>query len=567
MRKLLTFLGNTGYSPAKYKVNDSYILNSDEKEVESKYIQEALYELFKLDDTDKLKIIVFATTEAKINNWYDEDNSDNKGKLKNILEDKGLKENIDFSVVDIKSGMNSQELWENFDVITNQFDDNDDIYIDVTNSFRSIPIIFMAILDYVKVIKSNINIRGIYYGEFKKNNNDKGGNTNIVNLNAFITFQEWARATEQFFKTGNSQMLSDKMELAGEFLSLDTEKMKIVEVAESLRKYSEDLLLCKSKSLIEDSSKLISDLNEMREINNDEFLPFKKILNSILVDLEGYKGEATNDALYAVRKCADYKLFQQAFTILQEVFITYLTQKLNEEKRDNYVNNSQRDKIQKIKSIYVRNIDKGKLSPDLELFVKNIGNKNIEEYFKLYKVAAEYRNPIDHAEYTRKKEVSLEKLDEKLLDIMERFDSIRKRIESNDNSTVLKDDNKNCMVMLSHNLLDEQICELRKDFKVNNIIYLENELKVAWANINPREEIDKNLIARFEKEIKNKTQIGDFVIIQGEWGITFKMVNICLSLGRIPIYATTERTVSEKNIDGKVEIKKEFRHVMFRRYE
>ena len=182
MKKLLTFLGTRKYDCI------NYYFNKKDKRIsyKSKYIQVALNKLiFKNLNCDYRKVIVFATSKARDANW---DSSDEK--LKDELIEMGLVEGKSFEKIEIKDGENESELWENFEIICNQFEDGDEVYIDITNSLRSIPLIFMAILNYISVVKDNVKIKGIYYGAYElgeKGIDNKIESAPIIDLTMFIT--------------------------------------------------------------------------------------------------------------------------------------------------------------------------------------------------------------------------------------------------------------------------------------------------------------------------------------------------------------------------------------------
>ncbi len=127
---------------------------------------------------------------------------------------------------------------------------------------------------------------------------------------------------------------------------------------------------------------------------------------------------------------------------------------------------------------------------------------------------------------------------------------------------------KKVLVLLNHKLIQEQIETLRLKYgvKKENIIYPSKEITLLWSGIDPKsdkiplEEIKNFILANFKKY--------DLVIVQGETGATFKIVNFCFANNLIPIYATTKRTVIlEENINGIVEKKSVFKFVRFREYE
>jgi hypothetical protein len=59
----------------------------------------------------------------------------------------------------------------------------------------------------------------------------------------------------------------------------------------------------------------------------------------------------------------------------------------------------------------------------------------------------------------------------------------------------------------------------------------------------------------------------DYVLIHGDFGACFILVDFAFKKGLIPIYSTTHReAVEEQNPDGSVKIVHRFQHQIFRRY-
>ena len=60
---------------------------------------------------------------------------------------------------------------------------------------------------------------------------------------------------------------------------------------------------------------------------------------------------------------------------------------------------------------------------------------------------------------------------------------------------------------------------------------------------------------------------GDYILIQGDFGACFLMVQFAFEKGFIPIYSTTEREAVETHgEDGSVSLTHRFKHRIFRRY-
>ncbi|WP_456374209.1 CRISPR-associated protein Csx20 [Methanocaldococcus sp.] len=122
-------------------------------------------------------------------------------------------------------------------------------------------------------------------------------------------------------------------------------------------------------------------------------------------------------------------------------------------------------------------------------------------------------------------------------------------------------------LLFSHNLTNDQIKDAKENLKVDKFIYLPKELQNIWSNIPPEIEDITDYLKPIKEFLKNNANDGDYVLIQGDFGATYNMVNYAFENNLIPIYATTKRVVKEVIEDGKVITIREFKHCRFRKYK
>ena len=119
--------------------------------------------------------------------------------------------------------------------------------------------------------------------------------------------------------------------------------------------------------------------------------------------------------------------------------------------------------------------------------------------------------------------------------------------------------------LLNHQLTQKQITELETTFCSEKILYPEAELAMMWAQISP-ENNSQLLIDRVIMWLQ-LAKSGDYFVVQGEFGTTFKLVDYALKNNLIPIYATTKRIAKEVREGEQVHREYIFEHVCFKKYE
>ncbi len=120
--------------------------------------------------------------------------------------------------------------------------------------------------------------------------------------------------------------------------------------------------------------------------------------------------------------------------------------------------------------------------------------------------------------------------------------------------------------LLNHELTQNQVKELKEEFNVSQIIYPSKELSQLWSQIPPSKRTDKSIINKIISFLEFAKK-DDVLIVQGDFALTFMIVDFALKNELIPICATTKRIAKESR-QGEV-VKREyiFEHVCFRKYE
>jgi CRISPR-associated Csx2 family protein len=153
----------------------------------------------------------------------------------------------------IKYGRNDSELTENMDLLMqleDKINNKDEIYIDITHSFRSIPIFLYVIMDLLQTVSDkDIKIKGVYYGMYALTEEDIK-QVPIVDISQVLNISKWDKAAENFIKYGDGKELAKLT------------KQQYPEISEMLLDISESL-----------------SINDIREFNN-QINDFMELLNS-----------------------------------------------------------------------------------------------------------------------------------------------------------------------------------------------------------------------------------------------------------------------------------------------
>lgn len=220
MAKVLISSLGTGWnvkdSDSEYQVTD-YIIDGKSYPDES-FISKSLIEHYDID-----KVILLGTNKSMWDGAYlgfTNDRLDenweilNNGKLGNGVTLDNLK--IIEQVLDeymgkkgslclmVNYGQNEDEMWENFEImyaINQHIQEGDEVYLDITHAFRSLPILLFIVMEFMHMMREDFKLSGLLYGMLSK------GESPVIDLKIFFELLDWAKAVNNFKKYANSGQL------------------------------------------------------------------------------------------------------------------------------------------------------------------------------------------------------------------------------------------------------------------------------------------------------------------------------------------------------------------------
>lgn len=105
--------------------------------------------------------------------------------------------------VDIQDGMDEGELWRVFQNFASHFPETDDIVFDITNGYRSLPLLVMSAFRFMQLLSPKRRVR-VVYGAFQPN---EPLLTTIVDLQPVLDIQRWTDAAFAFVRYGQGSEL------------------------------------------------------------------------------------------------------------------------------------------------------------------------------------------------------------------------------------------------------------------------------------------------------------------------------------------------------------------------
>lgn len=323
----LSFLGNNTYQPACYTFNKK-------KSKVVRFVQAAILELETTQWTSKDAVYIFLTPEATKNNW-------DGGYYKGAGLAQALQRFPHLSVQPIKtipSELSETEIWTLFTTIFQLLSPQDNVYLDITNGFRSLPMLLMVLLDYAKTLKG-IQVQKIYYGAFEVLGSMAEVEKNIPNpakrvvpiwdLTSFSALQDWTTAASDFQQYGKVEKIRQLVDTQLDAVLTNTDdlflaRQTILEIDQYLQIFLPLLETNRGKHLGQFDFTALDTALIQFSANKQLIQPLGPILQQMRQKIKHFKKEDALFWLKSAQWCHQHGLIQQGITQLHEGFITWL---------------------------------------------------------------------------------------------------------------------------------------------------------------------------------------------------------------------------------------------------
>lgn len=428
-------------------------------------------------------------------------------------------------VVLIKYGLNEEEIRVNTDIILGlqqYLHNSDELIVDVTHSFRSLPLFMMNLLFYLKNVSlKKISITHIHYGMLDISK--ELGYTPIIDLNSMMDVNDWITGAYSFSEFGNSYKISKLVESEDKGVStllLEFSNLMNLNHLHAIQKISQRLGSIKNKSY----ATLLPELT------------INPIVQSFI---NQFNVNGDNHSLFQLKVARwqlDHRKYAQAMLTAQESMITYVCEQ-NKLKWDDFDN---------------RELAKSLLS------YQNIPGARCDKLLKkIYRDLKPLRNCTAHSiETTKNVPEMLRILNACMLEI-ESIISQSKGIHHQPSA-----DNRKCLLINFSN-------HPSQDWHINQLESAQQfgEIKdLSFPSISPTAS-EKDLLPIVNQYVQKISSMGKdcqtTVHIMGEMTFTFMVVTRLKEMGIKCVASTTERKTTYNDDGTKVS---EFQFVKFREY-
>jgi CRISPR-associated DxTHG motif protein len=303
--KLITVLGTGKYEPVTYRWNDHTY--------ETSFVQEAFVHWLKPEVT-----CVLLTEGARARHWND-------------LSQR-LQGHTQIVEVDIPDGKSEAELWRIFEKISDAVCEGDQIAFDITHGFRSLPVIALLTIAYLKQVKG-VKVQYVLYGAYEARN-DKDQVAPVFDLTLFADLLDWLAAAKMFTATGDSselgRLIQDVQDAAHRNKEAygDSLPLALKNFGAALKEVSNDLLLARVPNLPKSVSNLIEKQKRASTEVSQWAPPLRLLLDKIAAAYAPFQDDSLPTQAALIRWYLDHNHIVQAVTLAREWVVSdYARQK------------------------------------------------------------------------------------------------------------------------------------------------------------------------------------------------------------------------------------------------
>lgn len=228
-----------------------------------------------------------------------------------------IPENIDYEKIIIPFGIEQDDQWQIFKILSELELENCEITFDLTHGFRTIPFISLLAMYYYRSVKKSVIIKRVLYGIYEAR--DVNNITPVVDLAGYLSIFDWIFAAKTFANFGNGKELC---EMIDKFPGKQMEKL-----GQSISDVNLAIQLGYMSSLPLYIEAMKENLTKMEHAEQlPQFIPFKMVapLFKEVTDLVGPQKKEYEKLLDIADWYYKNDQIAKAILTLRESFITFI---------------------------------------------------------------------------------------------------------------------------------------------------------------------------------------------------------------------------------------------------
>ncbi len=416
MSTLLTFLGTGRYEPVTYVWQEP----GGEQAYRTHLFPLAAYHIFRPE-----RILLAATWEVR----------EGKGKehyetLQRELE----KEGVQVEVLAIPDGKSEAELWEIFAILAENVVDGEQLILDVTHAFRTLPLLVFAVAVYLRSAK-HVRIERIIYGAYEAR---EGERAPIFDMTPLLDLVDWLGGVEFFLRRSDAVLLGERLQhvhrQAWQQRRSDELPRKLQTLGNGLKSFSEALHLARPLEVMEEAKSLLGKLDDVAPEVRSWAKPFGVVLEQVRREAEKFAypeprrldAENLRRQLALIAHYVEKGLTMQAVTLAREWVVSWVILQRGE---GDWLDRNCRKEVEDALGAAAQRSQKKGAQEKEEMQVPDWFDQlpNSQELGGLWKWLFDLRNDVAHCGM-RKDQASLGSIQKRAKELPERLQALMENV-------------------------------------------------------------------------------------------------------------------------------------------
>lgn len=221
--------------------------------------------------------------------------------------------------VKIPESMEPQDQWIWFERILAHIEPGDELTVDITHGYRSIPIVLSAAINFLQKARGVI-LNAVYYGAYDKDRSLAP----IVNMKDFFAINEWAEGVSRLVEDADIRKIAEVSETTPEFqvgeLNDDELITALNELTNAIRNVDVNNVGEKAGAAIELVKLKRTSASLTGRMLLDLVLDkFAGLASSVPASEQHYEKAYFLVQLELIRMLLEHKLYMQAYTVMREL--------------------------------------------------------------------------------------------------------------------------------------------------------------------------------------------------------------------------------------------------------
>ena len=258
----------------------------------TRFIAEAVVLFFKPQQ------LILVATETSKNEPIDGDNPQPRVAYLEQL----LGHHTEVKVLTVPEGQSEADLWQIFNRLADSVEEGDRILFDITHGFRSLPLLALTVMAYLRLVKPGVDIQKVIYGAYDAVPRHQAEKP-IFDLTLFSELMDWINAVSVFQASGDLSPVSKLLrQRQGQIYRHPAssegknERPKYMQAAgNSMQTVSEALKFNRLQQVQQASQNSIQLLEEAQSEIETWAQPFSQLIDSVRTELESLSADSPAD--------------------------------------------------------------------------------------------------------------------------------------------------------------------------------------------------------------------------------------------------------------------------------